>query len=506
MSTNLEIKPKRGRKKKVSESVVVEAAPLLVNEKTTQYTEEQKAFIEADIKASIILRATAGAGKSFSAIQRVKYLIDNGVDPKKICFFSYTTMAANVLKERLGNVEIKTTTIHAFCLGMLSRMQKFKDVVDIYQFIDWYKEKFKPRYGDSDDVKAEFYEVINQMYDDAQYIGATITAYKLQTAEKIKCALPKFFNEYKKFLFEKKARDFSDMIIEIHKLLSDNRWLNLFKGQYDYIIVDEAQDCSVLMQKILLKLNPMSQTLILDTNQSIYQYSGANAQMVIDMLKARRECLELNLSVNFRSTPEIVEFTNNYSTLTATTVKPSGGRVYRDVILFEDLVDVLNSEPHTTVLVRTNKVIRELEKKLLLRKVVMKYNNYLSLKEREMLKKAEARPSTIKKAKALLSTFKTIDNAIQFIEECDKNMEAKSEILTIHRSKGNEYPSVVLVNCIAPELLEENKIENLSEKKYKELSFYNDDSDDPENEEARNVFFVGASRAIHTLRFLIYGV
>ena len=498
-------KPKRGRKKK--ETVDASEPQLLTSLITPSGdTQEQLDFIKADIKSSIILKATAGSGKTASATKRVRYLLDNGVDPKKIIFFSYTTAAVNEFKKRLNNEEVKITTIHAFCLGMLSRMKKFKEVVDIYQFIDWYKEKFKPSFNDSEETKADYYDLINQMYDEAQYIGSAITAYKLQTADKIKCVVPKFYTEYRMFLREKKARDFSDMLIEINTLLSDNRWLNLFKGEYDHILIDEGQDTSTIMMKILLRLNAPQYTLILDTNQSIYQYSGANADAVIAMLKARRECKEMSLSINFRSTPEIVEYTNKYSTLTATAFKPSGGVVHKEIILLEDLVHILKDEPHTTVLVRTNSVIREIEKKLMMRKVVMKYNNYLTAKECEMLKKAEARPSTMKKAKALLPVFKTIDNAIQFIEECNSNPNVKSEVLTIHKSKGLEYPSVVLVNSIAPELLTENKIENLPEKKFKEISFYNDDTDDPENFEAKNIFFVGTSRAIHTLRFMIYGV
>ncbi len=502
MSNSIEEpKTKRGRKKKE----IIKASESNQTQQGNP-TKEQNEFIERDIHSNIILRATAGSGKTKSAVDRVKFLISKGVDPKKIIFFSFTTSAVNEFKKRLNNDDVKITTIHAFCLSMLSRMKKFKPVVDIYQFIDWYKEKFKPKYGDSEDVKAEYYELINQMYDDAQFIGSAITAFKLQTADKIKCAIPKFFNDYKQFLKETKSRDFSDMLIEINNLLADNRWLKLFKGQYDHILIDEGQDTSTIMMKILLRLNAPYYTLILDTNQSIYQYSGANAMAVINMLQSRRECVEMNLSVNFRSTPEIVEYTNKYSTLQATANKPVGGKVYTEIIVLEELVDILEKEPHVTVLVRTNSVIRDLEKKLIMRKVKMKYNNLLTKKECEMLQMAEARPSTMKKAKTLLPVFKTIDNIITFIESCNNDPEVKSEIMTIHKSKGLEFPSVVLVNSVSPEILSENKITNLPDKKFKELSFYNDDTDDPENFEARNIFFVGCSRAIHTLRFMIYGV
>jgi superfamily I DNA/RNA helicase len=78
------------------------------------YTQEQTAFINYDIKTSIILLSTAGSGKSQCTMERIKFLLSKGVDPKKIIFFSYTTAAVNEFKKRLNNDEVKITTIHAF--------------------------------------------------------------------------------------------------------------------------------------------------------------------------------------------------------------------------------------------------------------------------------------------------------------------------------------------------------------------------------------------------------
>lgn len=472
--------------------------------KKQNYTEEQLAFIEANIKQSIILLATAGSGKTEASIQRVKFLLTNGVPPEKIIFFSYTTAAVNEFKKRLNNDKVKITTIHAFCLGMLSRMKKFKEVVDIYQFIDWYKEKFKPRFNDSDEVKSDFYDLINQMYDDAQYISSAITAYKLQTADKISCFVPKFYNEYRSFLKEKKVRDFSDMLIEVRNLLKDNRWLNLFKGQYDYILIDEFQDTSTIQMGILLALNASHYTIVGDISQSIYLYSGANAHAVIDMLKKRRECKEMTLSINFRSTKSIVEHSNLYSNLTAIPFHQEEGAVHKEIIIFEELVKILKENPEVTILARTNDTIRKLEFQLMARKIPMRYFNYLTKSECESLKRAEQRPSTMKKIRKLLPIFKTTDNAIQFIEE---NQNQKSFITSIHRSKGLQWPIVVVVNSISPEILAHNKLDSLDKKTLKEISFFHDaPEDDVENFEARNVHYVAVTRPEKELFFLVYGI
>ena len=71
------VKPKKGRKKKDStgEIVVAETPKSLIT--PSGDTEEQLGFIEADIKSNIILKATAGSGKTASAVKRVRYLLDN---------------------------------------------------------------------------------------------------------------------------------------------------------------------------------------------------------------------------------------------------------------------------------------------------------------------------------------------------------------------------------------------------------------------------------------------
>ena len=87
-------------------------------------------------------------------------------------------------------------------------MKKFKKVVEIYEFISWYKEKNRPKPSASNELKIKFYELLNDMYENAQYISAEITSFKLQSAEGIKCKKPNFIDEYNKLKKETKTRDF----------------------------------------------------------------------------------------------------------------------------------------------------------------------------------------------------------------------------------------------------------------------------------------------------------
>ncbi len=468
-------------------------------QKTRNYTQEQISVIEENIKKNIILKATAGSGKTAVTTERIRYLIANGVPAERIIMFSYTVAACDEIKKRLNNDKVKVTTIHAFCQSMLTKMGKHKNIVDIFAFIEWYKLKTKPKPGSSSELRDHHYRATSKMYEDAMHIASEITAYKLQIADGQKCRLPKFMVEYWQFTKETKSRDFSDMLIEVNNLLKENKWLRLFKNQYDYIIVDEAQDTSTIQMRILLALNAKYYTLVLDKNQSIFAYSGANVDLIISMLKKRRDCLEKTLSMNFRSAKNIVEHANKYSDLTAIPYSQEEGVVHQDVILMEQLLPLLEKHEEVAILARTNSVIKDIEFELLQRKVPIRYFNYLNQKEIEELKKGTERPATAKKIKALLYTYKSAENIVNFIEN---NQDQKSFVSSIHKSKGKEWDVCVIVNCMSPELVEHNNIQ-LDEKQAKTLTF------DPNNEEdfeSQNVFYVACSRPKNEIYFMLHGI
>lgn len=469
------------------------------------YTQEQKKFITANKNSNIILRACAGAGKTAVMIDRIRFLISQGVAPDRICMFSFTTNTVNDFKKRLGIDEVKVTTIHAFCLGMLSKMGKFKKVADIYEFIQFYKENNKPGFDASQEIKDDYYALINDLYETAEYISAEIAAYKLQTASGIKCKLPEFYIEYCNFLHQTRSRDFTDMLLECIELLKENKWLNMFKNKYDYMLLDEFQDISVQVIALLLKINPKHIIIAGDIFQSIYGYTGSNAMAVMDLLKKKRKCVEMTLSTNFRSTKAIVEHANKYSDLKAISSKSEDGLVHKDFLTIPELIEIIKTRKEVAILVRTNKIIKSIEKILLENKVPMQYNNYLTAKECDDLKKATARPNTKRKVDALRPFFPTTELLVSFIE---KNASMPSKCTSIHKSKGMQYQTCVVVNSVSPEILTHNKITNLTSEQFKAISFDPDLNydDDPENFESKNIFYTASTRPIYELFYMIRGI
>jgi DNA helicase-2/ATP-dependent DNA helicase PcrA len=462
-------------------------------------TDEQKNFVFFEGKESVILAATAGAGKTASSVQKLKELLNRGVDPSKIIFFSFTRAATEELQKRIGRDDIKITTIHSFCMGLLAKMGKHKNISTFHDFIEWYKDTYKPAHNSTKEDKHEFYDVIGAMYEDMDFLASSIAAFKLQSADNIKCKVPDFYEWYKKFLKEKRSRDFSDMLIEVRDCLREDKWLKMFKNKYEYIFVDEYQDTSTIQLQILLALNAQYYYLIGDRNQSIYGYSGANCNMLEQMIKARRPTIEMTLSINFRSDKDIVENANKYSSLKAIAHSQENGDVNKTMLLsLDELVEVLKEPGEVAILVRTNAVIKSMEYELLKRRIPMKYFNYISHSDMKNYKNGEISGNTKDKLKKLGGHYEREIDVFAFIES---NKDSKKFITTIHKSKGREFDTCVVVNSIAPDVIDDNGFSKaFTEKQLKRLSFKLQDAD----EEAKNIHYVGVTRSKHKLYFMIY--
>lgn len=255
---------------------------------------------------------------------------------------------------------------------------------------------------------------------------------------------------------------------------------------------------STIQCRILLALNSKHYTFILDENQSIYGYSGSNVRCVLELLRNRRKCVEYSLSKNFRSKKIIVEHSNGYSSLHAVPHSQEDGDVNKYLIYIDDVINLFKTKPQVAVLVRTNSAIKNIERRLLMKKVPIRYFNYITPKDIENIKKAEINKFLQRKISKLIGVYGSLDNLISFIEH---NKNSPHHVTSIHKSKGLQYDTVVVVNIFSPEIIELNDMASSIEPKVlKDFTF---DPDDEEDYESKNVFYVAITRPCNSLYFSI---
>lgn len=462
-----------------------------------KFTDEQLSFIKHKGPDSVILSATAGSGKTASATGRLVWLLNNGVKPEKIIYFSFTNDAVDELRSRINNDKIEITTIHSFCARVLGKSKKFKPLVENSMFLNWFKKKYKPKKKAPYEEKIRFDRFCRKIEQDPNKIFSDISKYKLTMAEGTKDKLPPFFIQYQKFLRDTRTRDFADMLIDTLKLTESKTWENNFEYKYQYVFVDEYQDTSALQMKILLALRAKMYHLIGDRNQSIYGFQGSDCAKIEKLLKEKKVVKEYNLSINFRSAKDIVENSNLYSDLIATPFSDNSGLINKKLLTEQQLFKMMK-EKDVVLLARTNNVIKGLELKFLSKKIPMRYFNILDPEDLEIIE--ERKPLNAKqkrKFKSILSNFDgTADELVDFIRE---NINSKSFVTSIHKSKGREYPTCIIVNSLSPEILEYNEIE-LDEKELKRFSF---DPESYEDRESRNIHYVAVTRPKNELFYMM---
>lgn len=79
---------------------------------------EQEIAVKTN-KSKVLVAANAGAGKTRVITERVKYLLEQGENPKNIYAITYTNMAANEMRERINNPDIFIGTIHSLANRIL---------------------------------------------------------------------------------------------------------------------------------------------------------------------------------------------------------------------------------------------------------------------------------------------------------------------------------------------------------------------------------------------------
>lgn len=258
-------------------------------------TEEQKAVVTAT-EDFIRVKALAGTGKTFTAVQRVIYQKAIGREVSHV--FTFTTSAKDTIKERLdkaGLEDVSVRTLHSYALEIVNdhREAKGKEKITISdgsQIIrDLYWKEYERAAG-----KREV-EQVRQM-STLLINGAPYTFRTSESKEEL-ARLVKLYRE------EKKARgqyDWDDLIAFAY-LISKQGGQSI-KGE---VIIDEAQDLTTLQMEFVKNLKPERLTLILDPNQNIFGFAGV--EQVASTAKGFKE---YKLSQSFRTAQNVLDLAN----------------------------------------------------------------------------------------------------------------------------------------------------------------------------------------------------
>lgn len=267
-----------------------------------------------------LVLAVPGSGKTTVIVNRIKYLIEEkGVSPYKVLAITFAKsqqldMQRRILESLDENYskEVSVLTIHALSYKIIREHERYKktkytllDVEDaprsrdILRKIYIQKLKTYPSEEEIDQIQSILGYIKNTNED---YIDADGPfEYKVVVDD---------FEAYKK---KKHLIDFDDMLIMANDLLEKDRHIiSKFKDKYEYILLDEGQDTSLIQFMILDKLINTDKNffVVADDDQSIYKFRGACPERILNFEKYYKGAELYRLSENYRSTPSIINASN----------------------------------------------------------------------------------------------------------------------------------------------------------------------------------------------------
>ena len=288
------------------------AAFASVKEQILSQLNEQQREAAVHYQGPCAINAGPGSGKTKTLISRAAFMIEDGISPYNILLFTFTRKAAGEIRDRvhlqIGEKAegITVGTYHSFCMRLLRR---YADRIGWTKNFSIY---------DEDDKKGILKPLAKAEDVDARLVAGSISRFKqclltpvnamqvAETAYERKAA--KIYESYMQQLKAANAFDFDDLIYFSIRLLEDHPDVkNEVNRRYKYVTCDEAHDSSVEDLRLieLLGGKAMNVCLILDCDQSIYSFRGANMNAVYEFMQTHG-FRQFMLERNYRSTQTIV--------------------------------------------------------------------------------------------------------------------------------------------------------------------------------------------------------
>lgn len=304
----------------------------------------------------LLIIAGPGSGKTLVLVVRALNILLRGLaEPREILLCTFTEKAAFELRDRLslsakklgyrGNLsELLVGTIHGVCNDFLLRYRHRTPLGNNYEVLDELTQLFF--------VFDYFDDILEPEEENGKYLGRWTTRWTaiggtrnyfnkiteelidpaklIRSGEPFIQAIGRAYKVYKNKLIETNRIDFAHQQKLFLELLGDKEVGPAITERVRYVMVDEYQDTNYVQEQLLLRLAGSHKNICVvgDEDQSLYRFRGATVRNILEFPQHFKQCPEINLSINYRSHPEIIKTYNKFMSSWEWR-DDSRGRVYR---------------------------------------------------------------------------------------------------------------------------------------------------------------------------------
>lgn len=275
---------------------------------------------------AILVRASAGSGKTRVLVERIKMLA--GITKRKVLAITFTNKACEEIRTRLAEVDenllehVFVATFHGLCESIIENHiaatrfatmpQIFTDddrkkileetITETPSLSQWYR-------GLGDKERREtLYRALEHISLIKRSVILDDDLYKVIKNENMRT----LYLSYREQMDSLNAIDFDDLLLNAYLLLIRNpKIADLYRRSFTYICVDEAQDLNKAQYMVLRAITGTEHKnvmLVGDTKQSIYAFNGSSSEYMTECFVKDYNPIEYDLNENYRSAKAILAY------------------------------------------------------------------------------------------------------------------------------------------------------------------------------------------------------
>lgn len=287
--------------------------------------EEQLRAVQAP-DGPVLVIAAAGTGKTRTLTYRVAWLVERGIDPRRILLLTFTNKAAREMLDRAQALVGEAVgglwggTFHHMANRMLRQHADLLGYRSDYTILD------------QDDARTLVKKATEQVAPMAKQFpkpDVLLSLFGLASSREVPLAklaadrfaehdvdpgdIGRIFQLYDARKRELNAMDFDDLLVNGLMLFRNHPdVLDRYRERFLYVMVDEYQDTNAIQSEWVDQIASRHRNLLVvgDDFQSIYSWRGADFRNILNFPERYPDAQVFKLETNYRSVPEILAVAN----------------------------------------------------------------------------------------------------------------------------------------------------------------------------------------------------
>lgn len=292
------------------------------------FLDENQSAAVTETEGSLLVLAGAGSGKTRVLTARTAYMLEvNQIDPRSIMLVTFTSKAANEMKNRLLTYpnmtkqkvsQLVTGTFHSIFYRILLFHARDEWNPDLLLKKDWQRDRILKEAGRELDLNEKEFAFDLALQQIGHWKNSLIFPDEVMPESEWDEKAKFLYRKYEEYKAKQCLFDFDDMLIGCYRLfMSSPELLEQYQERFRYFLIDEFQDINKVQYELIKLFSEINKNVcaVGDDDQSIYSFRGSDPSYLLSFEKDFPHAKVITLEQNYRSSHEVVITANQIISL-----------------------------------------------------------------------------------------------------------------------------------------------------------------------------------------------